>query len=66
MKIYMNNSPLLFFRFPKGDIGDKWVTYLRQFNPSFEKKASSNVCGLHFDPDLDYEISRTTDRTTCI
>ncbi|CAI6375665.1 unnamed protein product [Macrosiphum euphorbiae] len=55
-----------FHRFPKGDIGNKWISYLRQFNPSFEKKVSSNVCGLNFDPDLDYEISRTTDRKTSV
>ncbi|VVC24478.1 Zinc finger, C2CH-type [Cinara cedri] len=49
-----------FHRFPKGDIGNQWVTFLKQHNPSFEKHVSSNVCGLHFDCNLDYEISSTS------
>jgi len=49
-----------FSRFPKGDIGELWIKCIKQHNPLFEKTISSNICGLHFDSDLDYEVSSTS------
>lgn len=51
---------LIFSRFRKGDICELWIKCIKQHNPLFKKTISSNVCGLHFDSDLDYEISSTS------
>lgn len=37
-----------------------WIKFIKKDNPAFEKTTSSNVCGLHFDSHLDYEISNTS------
>lgn len=49
-----------FSRFPKGDVGELWIQFIKQHIPLFEKTISSNICGLHFDSDLDYEVSSTS------
>lgn len=50
----------IFSRFPKRNICELWIKCIKQHNPLFEKTMSSNVCGLHFDSDLDHEISSTS------
>jgi len=49
------------FRLPKGEIRELWITFLKKYNPLFIPTShSTNVCGLHFLSDSDYEITPTS------
>lgn len=48
------------FRLPKGDISKEWIKFLEKSNPSFKLTKTCTLCGLHFDSDLDYEITATS------
>ncbi|KAL5240687.1 hypothetical protein ACI65C_008097 [Semiaphis heraclei] len=50
-----------FHRLPKGEIREAWITFLKKYNPLFMPTSrSTNVCGLHFLSDLDYEVTPTS------
>lgn len=54
---------MMFFkiRLPKGEIREAWITFLKKYNPLFMPTSrSTNVCGLHFLSDLDYEVTPTS------
>ncbi|XP_022170022.1 uncharacterized protein LOC111033545 isoform X2 [Myzus persicae] len=49
-----------FHGLPKGDISKEWIKFLEKSNPSFKLTKTCTLCGLHFDSDLDYEITATS------
>lgn len=50
-----------FHRLPKGKNREAWIKFLKSGNPFFVPTIhNTNVCGLHFSSDLDYEIAPTS------